>query len=196
MKMPVFVLRAVLTAALIGTGGFALAQTTASTGAHPTILVIDKQAILMGSKLGQDIHQQINADVSKLQSELGPQGQQLQNSMQSLQLLPASPDREKKMQALQVKEADFRQKVQSSQSLIQGGEMVAQQRFTAELTTIANAIMKERGADAVMEKTAIFTSVGGIDITQTVIQRLDRKISSFKVPLVNPPANSSLQMAQ
>jgi hypothetical protein len=54
--------------------------------------------------------------------------------------------------------------------------------------------MLERGADAVVEKSAIFTSVNGLDITSTVIQRLDHKITSFKVPLVNPPASSTVQM--
>jgi hypothetical protein len=29
-----------------------------------------------------------------------------------------------------------------------------------------------------------------VDITKAAIQRLDQKISSFKVPLVKPPANS------
>src|ERR1700678_2852888 len=121
MKVLVSVSRVALSAALLGIGGFALAQSaTQSTGARPSILVIDKQAILTGSKLGQDIRQQINADVSKLQADLGPQSQQLQSEQQTLQLLPSSTDREKRMQALQVKEADFRQKVQARQGLIQG----------------------------------------------------------------------------
>ena len=112
--------------------------------------------------------------------------------MQALQDLPSTPDHDKKMQALQVKEANFRQKVQSSQSLIQGGEMAAQQRYTAELTDVANAIMRERGAYAVVDKSTVFTSVGGIDITQTAIQRLDAKITTFKVPLVNPPPGTQM----
>ncbi len=195
MKMSVSISRVALAATVLGIGGFALAQNAARpTGARPSILIIDKQAIMMGSKLGQDIHQQVVAYVNKAQTEFGPQGQQLQNAMQALQVQPSSPDHDKKMQALQVKEADFRQKIQARQNLIQGGEMAAQQRFTAELTGVVNAIMLERGADAVVEKTAVFTSAGGLDITQTVIQRLDRKIASFKVPLVNPPPSSTIRM--
>ena len=194
MMMRVSILPFVIAAAMLGSGGFALAQNAKATAVRSSILVLDRQAIVMGSKLGQNIHQQINDDVDKLRAELGPQGQQLQSEMQALQVQPSSPDHDKKMQALQVKEADFRQKVQAKQSLIQGGEMVAQQRFTAELTAVANAIMQERGADAVVEKASVFTSVSGIDITKDVIQRLDRKITSFKVPLVNPPAGSGIQM--
>jgi outer membrane protein len=198
MKMPVFLSRVALAAAVFGIGEFAIAQNvTRATGAPSTrlpILIIDRQAIVMGSKLGQDIHRQINVYVNKVQADFGTQGQQLQSEMQALQLLPSSPDRDGKMRALQAKEADFRQKVQARQGLIQGGEMAAQQRFMAELTSVVNAIMLERGADAVVEKSAIFTSVNGLDITSTVIQRLDHKITTFKVPLVNPPASSTVQM--
>jgi len=180
-------------AIVVAVGGPALAQNGTPTGGpRPSILVIDRQAIAKNSKLGKDIQRQIGAYVNKLRADLGPQGQQLQSQMQALQVLPSSPDHDKKMQALQVKEANFRQKVQSSQSLIQGGEMAAQQRYTAELTDVANAIMRERGAYAVVDKSTVFTSVGGIDITQTAIQRLDAKITTFKVPLVNPPPGTQM----
>jgi Skp family chaperone for outer membrane proteins len=167
---------------------------TGGTGARSPILIVDKQAIVMGSRLGQDIHKQIVAYVDKMQADLGAQGQALRTERQTLQQQSSSPDHDRKMQALQIKEADFHQKVQARQNLIQGGEMAAQQRYTAELTAVVKSIMRERGADAVVEKSAVFTSVGGLDITKDVIQRLDQKISSFKVPLVNPPASSVIQM--
>jgi outer membrane protein len=193
MKVRISISRIAAAAVVVAVGGRALAQTgTPAGGPRPSILVIDRQAIAKNSKLGQDIQRQIGAYVNKLRADLGPQGQQLQSQMQALQVLPSSPDHDKKMQALQVKEANFRQKVQSSQSLIQGGEMAAQQRYTAELTDVANAIMRERGAYAVVDKSTVFTSVGGIDITQTAIQRLDAKITTFKVPLVNPPPGTQM----
>jgi Skp family chaperone for outer membrane proteins len=195
MRMPVSVSRIALVAIVLGIEGFALASgAVPATNARPPILVIDRHAIVMGSKLGQDIHRQIVADVNQVQTDFGTQGQQLQSQMQALQLQPISPQRDKKMEALQLKEADFRQKVQTRQNLIQGGEMVAQQRFTAELTAVVNAIMQERGAGMVLEKSTVFTSVSGLDITNDAIQRLDGKITNFKVPLVNPPTNNAMQM--
>jgi len=195
MKVSVSVSCIAFAATMVAIGGSAFAQNAApSTGVRPSILVIDRQLIARESKLGQDIHRQIETYADKLRADFGAQGEQLQSEMQALQQQPASPDREKKMQALQVKEADFRQKVQARQSLIQGGEMAAQQRYNAELTSVVNAIMQQRDAFAVLDKSTVFTSVNGIDITQVAMQRLDRKISTFKVPLVNPPAESMIQM--
>jgi hypothetical protein len=42
----------------------------------------------------------------------------------------------------------------------------------------------------------VVDSANGLDITRDVIQRLDKKISSFKVPLVKPPLADMLQMQQ
>jgi Skp family chaperone for outer membrane proteins len=173
----------------------ALAVYFASTGAVPAanapnshVLVIDRHAIMTGSKLGENIRQQIMAYEEKAQNELGPEGQALQNQIQAAGA--------KKSQALQAKEAAFRQKVQERQSLIQGGEMAARKRYLAEVDAIVHAVMAERAADVVLDKSAVVDSVNGLDITRDVIQRLDKKIANFKVPLVKAPLADMLQMQQ
>ncbi len=144
------------------------------------------------SKVGQDIHRQIMAYEDKVNAQYGAEGQELRSEAQALQqqsgsLSPA--DRDKKMQAFQAKQADYQQKVGAQQSLIQGGELVARKRYLSELASVVEEVMRERGADVVVEKSTVVASIGGLDITQDVMQRLDRKITSFKVPLVNPPAS-------
>ena len=143
---------------------------------------------MTGSKLGENIRQQILAYEDKAQNELGAEGQALQNQIQAAGA--------KKSPALQAKETAFRQKVTERQSLIQGGEMAARKRYLAELGAIVHAVMTERGADVVLEKSNVADSVNGLDITRDVIQRLDKKIPSFKVPLVKPPLSEMLQMQQ
>jgi Skp family chaperone for outer membrane proteins len=176
-------------------GVAALGMSFASAdGAHaanapgPHVLIVDRNAVMNGSKLGEDIRQQIMAYEDKAQSDLGPEGQALQNEVQAAGA--------KKSQALQAKEAAFRQKVQDRQSLIQGGEMVARKRYLAEVGTVVHAVMVERGADAVLEKSAVVDSLNGMDITHDVIARLDKKVASFKVPLVKPSLPDLLQMQQ
>ncbi|HEX4077642.1 MAG TPA: OmpH family outer membrane protein [Rhizomicrobium sp.] len=193
MKIPFLPFRAGVVALLLAAGGFVLTGTAGpaanvTLARHP-VLLIDRQAIMTGSKLGQDIHRQVMAYVNKMQSDFGPQGQALQTEMQTLQTQGASmpaAERDKRMQALQAKQAAYREKAQARQNLIQGGELVARQRYLAEVAAVVEAVMQERGADVVVEKSTIVASVGGLDITQTVIQRLDSKMTSFKVPLVNP----------
>ena len=127
MKFAFSTSRATLAAALLAIGGFALAQNAPhaanATNARPPTLVIDRHAIMLGSKLGQDIHRQIMAYEDKVQSDLGAQGQALQNEKQAFQQQsPSLPPvaRDKKMEALQTREAAYRQQVQARQSLIQG----------------------------------------------------------------------------
>jgi Skp family chaperone for outer membrane proteins len=160
----------------------------AANAAGPHILVIERQAIMNGSKLGENIRQQIMAYEQKAQTDLGAEGQALQNQIQAAGA--------KKSQALQAKEAAFRQKVQDRQSLIQGGEMAARKVYLGAVKAIVHAIMTERSADVVLEKSTVIDSVNGLDITRDVIQRLDKKMASFKVPLVKPPLSEMLQMQQ
>lgn len=198
MKNLQFFPHASIAAALVAgvvVGGLALAPGAKSAANEKHLfLVIDQHEVMLQSKLGQNIHRQIMAYVDKMQSDLGAQGQDLQSQIQALQQQPASPDRDKKMQALQAKQAAYRQKVQARQLLIQGGEMAARQHYMADLGGIVEAIMQEQGAQAVLVKSAIVASVGGLDITKEVIARLDRKDSNFKVPLVNPPPSATVPM--
>jgi hypothetical protein len=80
--------------------------------------------------------------------------------------------------------------------LIQGGELAARKRYLAEVDNVVHAVMAERGADVVLEKSSVVATANGLDITRDVIARLDKKISSFKVPLVKPPLSDMLQMQQ
>ncbi|HEY3778413.1 MAG TPA: OmpH family outer membrane protein [Rhizomicrobium sp.] len=181
--------------ALATLGGLALSQNTLHAapvpGAHT--LIVNKQAVMNGSRLGQDIRRQVMGYEHQVESQFGPQGQALQAEGQTLQQQAPTlaPDvRNKKIQAFETKENAYRQKVQAKQSLIQGGELVARQRYLAAVGAVIHAIMIERGAELVLDKSSVADSVSGIDITPAVIQRLDKKITSLKVPLVNPPAGA------
>jgi outer membrane protein len=186
-----------MAAGLLAVAGFALVQNvTTATGAlseKRPVLVIDRQVIMTESKVGQDIRKQIMAYEDKVNAEFGAEGQLLRSQMQALQqgATGSAADRDKKMQALQARQAAYQQKVTARQSLIQGGELVARKRYLAELADAVESIMRERGADVVVQKSAVVASIGGLDITDAVIQRLNGKITSFKVPLVNPPPSEA-----
>jgi Skp family chaperone for outer membrane proteins len=188
--------RVVVATGLVAAAGLVLAlnmsQATGAPGDKSPVLLIDRQVIMTESKLGRDIHRQIMAYEDKVNAEFGAQGQALRNETQTFQQQSgtlSAADRDKKKQALEAREADYRQKVGARQSLIQGGELVARKRYLAELADVVETVMRERGAEVVVEKSAIVASIGGIDITPDVTQRLDHKITNFKVPLVNPPAS-------
>jgi Skp family chaperone for outer membrane proteins len=159
------------------------------------ILVVDRHAIMDGSKLGTNIRAQIIADENKIQTDLGPKEAALQKEMDVFQSQSASLPadmRARKNLELQQKQAAYRQKIQERENLIHGGEIVAGHAYLAAVGAVVHAIMLERGAKVVLDKSALADSVNGLDITSEVVRRLDRQMTNFKVPLVKPPADQQL----
>jgi Skp family chaperone for outer membrane proteins len=159
------------------------------------ILVVDRHAIMNGSKLGTNIRAQIMADENKIQTNLGPEGTALQKEMDAFQSqsasLPADMRARKKL-ALQQEQAAYQQKIREREDLIHGGEIVAGHAYLAAVGSVVHAILLERGASIVLDKSVLADSVNGLDITSEVIRRLDRQMTNFKVPLVKPPADQQL----
>jgi outer membrane protein len=169
----------------------ALAASSQGSG----ILIVDRHAIINGSKLGTNIRAQIMADENKIQTDLGPEGAALQKEMDAFQSQSASLPadvRARKNLALQQEQAAHQQKIQERENLIHGGEIIAGHAYLAVVSSLVHAIMLERGANVVLDKSAVADGVDGLDITSEVIRRLDRKMTNFKVPLVKPPADAEI----
>jgi Skp family chaperone for outer membrane proteins len=167
----------------------------AATGAVPApkIIVVDRQAILRGSSVGQDIVRQVNAYTQQAEKEFKAQQNSLQKESQTLQQQVAilAPDvRAQKIRAFQIKETAFKQKVEARQALIQGGVMKARQQVEAALGPILQGIMQQRGANILLDRAAIVLGMVDIDVTQLTIQRLNQKLPTAKVQLVSAPAGA------
>jgi Skp family chaperone for outer membrane proteins len=167
-----------------------------ATGAVPApkIIVVDRQAILRASSVGQDIVRQVNAYTLSAEKEFKAQQDALQKESQTLQQQVAilAPDvRAQKIKAFQAKEAAFKQKVEARQSLIQGGVMKARQQVEAALGPILQGIMQQRGANILLDRAAIVLGMVDIDVTQLTIERLNQKLPSVKVQLVSAPAGAT-----
>jgi outer membrane protein len=154
-------------------------------------LVVDQQAVIRQSKVGQDVMRQMNDLAESSQNAFGATEQELQTEEQALQSLPPA-DREKKTQALQAKRMEFQQKVKARQSLMRGGAMKARQEVSDAVASILKDVLRERGADIAVDKKLVLQSVDNIDVTDVVIQRLDKKLPKLKVELVNPPLATML----
>jgi Skp family chaperone for outer membrane proteins len=165
---------------------------------QPKILVIDRQAILRFSKVGQDIVRQVNGYTQTAESQFKAEQDGLQREGQSLQTQVAilAPDvRNQKIKGFQAKEAAFRQKVETRQSQIQGGVQVARQQVETALGPIVQGIMIERQANILLDRSmVVLSTVGDIDVTRLAIQRLDQKLPTVKVQLVSVPANAQSAM--
>lgn len=163
----------------------------------PKILVIDRNAILRASKVGQDIVRQVTAYTKSAESEFRAQGDALQKEGRALQQQVAilAPDvKAKKIRDFQNKQAAFQRKVEARQGLIQGGVFKARQQVEAALGPILQGIMQERGANLLVDRSAVLYSTLNIDITGVAVQRLNQKMPTVKVQLVALPAGLQAQL--
>lgn len=194
--------RAAILAAITTLCGLATAQGAGTTAPAPAIsnrgpqlLFVDRHAIMNESKLGTGIRAQIMADENKIQDDLGPEDVALRKEMDAFQSQSASLPadvRARKNLALQQRQAAHQKKMQDRENLVHGGEIVAGHAYFAAVKSVVHAIMLERGASAVIDKSAMADSVDGLDITSEVIRRLDRQMTNYKVPLVKPPEDQQI----
>jgi outer membrane protein len=158
----------------------------------PKVLVINRQAILQSSKVGQDIGRQVQAYANQAKADMDAQGKALQAEGQALQQQIAilAPDvKQKKIDAFQAKEASLQAAAQKREAEIQGGLLSAQSSVENVLGPILQSIMAQRGANLILDKNAVvFANTAAFDITQTAIDQLNQKMSSLKVTLQMPPA--------
>ncbi len=167
----------------------------------PKILVIDRQALLQRSKVGQDIERQVQNLTKSAEAELKGEGESLRKERQTLdqQVAILAPDvRQQKLKAFDAKAGAFQKKVQTRQIQIKYGVALAQRQVENAAGPIVQALMQERGANLLIDRQAIVFGAPGLDVTQAAIQRLDQKLPSVKVQLVTPPAEllQRLQQAQ
>jgi outer membrane protein len=165
----------------------------------PKILVINREAILQVSKVGQSIVVQVKAYTQQAEKDLKGQSDALRNEGQSLQQQIAilAPDvKAKKIADFQAKERALQMKIQQRQSLIQGGVLQARRQIEQALAPIVQGIMQERGANLLLDRGAVVYGTADMDVTRVAIQRLDQKLPSVKVMLVAPPPGMVPQQGQ
>ncbi|HEX3663732.1 MAG TPA: OmpH family outer membrane protein [Rhizomicrobium sp.] len=160
-------------------------------GAAPAIkmLVVDRQAILRFSKVGQDIVRQVNGLTTSAETQFKAEKDSLQKEEQTLAQQGAilSPDvRAQKQKAFEGKVAAFQKKVQTRQSMIQGGVLNARKQVEAALGPILQGILQERGANILLDRQEVVLATADIDVTKVTVQRLDQKLPSVKVSLAAP----------
>ncbi len=168
----------------------------AATLPAPRIIVVDRQAILRASRVGQDIVRQVNALTQSAEVEFRAENESLQKEQATLQQQVAilAPDvRAQKVRAFEAKRAAFQQKVETRQSQIQGGVLKARQQVEQALGPILQGIMQERGANLLLDRAAVVLGMVDADVTQVTIQRLDQRLPTVKVQLVALPPGVSPQ---
>lgn len=152
--------------------------------AEPVILVFDVDRAIALSKAGQSMAKQLEAQVEKVRADEAKALKGLQSEAEKIkeqQKLLAPEALQKRVEELQMKEVERRRSLnEKSQSIQAGG-----QRAAAEIVKVAekelSEISKERKADIVMRRDAVFFASPSIDVTNELVSRLDKKLSKVTV---------------
>lgn len=173
----------------------ALAANPPPAQTQPKILIIDRQAILRFSKVGQDVARQIETMGNQAKGEIAGQQKALQaeaNQLQQQIAILAADAKAQKVKAFEAKQAGMQAAAQRKEQALQGGFMMAQTTIAKALEPILQNLMQQRGANMILDKNAVVyasqDAARAFDITQPAIEQLNQKLPSLKVSLAQPPA--------
>jgi outer membrane protein len=157
---------------------------------QPKVVVLDRVGLLQFSKVGRSVAQQLQALNAQTKSSFDAQQKSLMAESQALRqqvAIMAADQRQKKEDAFNAKVAGIEQSAQRRAQQIQQAGQVAQAAVAQALGPIVEELVKERGANMVLDKQAVvFSNSNAFDITPDAISRLDAKMSNYKVVLGAP----------
>lgn len=183
MKLTKFV----KSAAIIAAASLAMANTAL---AQSTILVVDQARVIRDSSVGQHVKRQIESIATQMQNEIKAQNTPLENELNRLQAetkgmtgetLKSRPDLLKRAQDFQIKGQKSQQEAAYKKRELQITEQKAIMKINKELESILEAIVKERNADVILDRTLVIYGGKSADVTDTVISRLNGKIQTVSV---------------
>ena len=157
---------------------------------QPKIVVIDRGAIMQFSKVGQDIAKQMQTYANQAKNDLSAQGKALQAEGRNLQqqvAILAPEAKQKRLDAFRAKEEALQGAAQRKDEQLKAAFGQARQTMEQTLGPILQQLVKERGANLVLDKQAVvFSNASGFDITGDAINRLNQKLPAIKVNLNAP----------
>lgn len=172
---------------------------TASAGGAPSILVVDRGAILRTSVAGKDLIRQIDEYGKAMEAKYGEEEKKLRADAQELQEQAGvlSPEaRQKKEKELRDRGEALQKKVQEEQAAIQNGINIARTELEKALGPILKTLFEERGATIMLDRGAIVLGSVDIDVTGEVIKRLDAALPTITVTPVAPQPGAEPPPAQ
>jgi Skp family chaperone for outer membrane proteins len=152
------------------------------------IAIIDRQAILRTSAVGQSIAAQVHDLVIKMGNDLRPESLSLKKEGELLQTDVANlePDeRERQIADFQQRRDAFAKKVRQGQDQLRVAVADAQKRVENVAGPIVQQLVKDSGANLVIDRSAVVVGENTLDMTSLAIARLNAAMHS--VDLTLPP---------
>jgi Skp family chaperone for outer membrane proteins len=155
------------------------------------ILFLDRGTVLRKSAVGTDMYKQVEALAKKMETDFAPENKKIQADIQALQaqadvLTPQA--RQAKVKELETRRQALQKKVQDRQAAIQGGLANSRTQIEKALAPILEKLLTERKANLLLDRGLVVLGATELDITQTVIDRLNKSLPKVTVTPVAPKA--------
>ena len=178
--------------ALSAQGAAAQSQLTNPGPALPGVCVYHNERLLAQSSAGQSLNQGMQRLVQEVQGELEPYGTSIQSEATAIQQLPED-QRAARVQALQ-------QRIQEAQQLEQTRDVELRYTRAQQINAIATAVdpiivavYQERGCGLLLDRESVYVLNPAMDITDTVIERLNSALPSLSFTRQSPPVQQQQQ---
>ncbi len=193
-----------LGALLAGTLPFAaqaqqLSQQPPEAGAPPgqpvsAVLVIDRERLFRDSQYGQRLAAIVEAERSRQQAETRRIEEELRAEELALTEERASLSPEAfraRADAFDAKVEELRQgRDQAEQALLAEIERI-QAEFLRQVSPVLAALLRERGALLMLDRRIVLIAMGGVDVTDMAIARIDARFGAPQEGGASPPAPGS-----
>jgi Skp family chaperone for outer membrane proteins len=169
--------------------GFAIAGPIA-TAQGTNIVVIDQSKIMRDSAGGKDIISKINSIESSMQAELKPIADSLSVEGPALEAKTANMSMEEiaandalrgEVEAYAKKAQDFNRRRQVAAAELQATERKAWNDFFTALQPVLQEVVTEQGASLMLDRADIVYTAPTIDVTDTVISKMNTKMPTVSV---------------
>ncbi len=156
----------------------------------PVFLVVDRQAVLRFSKAGQDITRQMQPLIKTAQTTIVGERASLERQAADLQKDTSLPqaERDKRFAALEARQQSLQADATRRQQQLAEAMQRANAPLSKAVAEILPAIVKERGANIVLDRGAIAQADPAFDVTGEVIKQLDARLPSVPVSMSAPLA--------
>ncbi|MGF6862261.1 Skp family chaperone for outer membrane proteins [Rhodobacteraceae bacterium MBR-64] len=145
------------------------------------ILTIDQDRLFQGSLYGKQVAEELEALSNDLAVEnRGIEAQLTQEERALTALRPSLTPQEftARADAFDARVEDIRRRQDAKGRDLARRHDLARAAFIQSVLPVLSAMMRERGAVAILNAQAIFLSFGTIDITDAAIERLDERIGA------------------
>ena len=153
------------------------------------IMVVDIQTLLQKSKAAQMVRQQIEARGAEYRKEIAHQEQVLhaeQNALQREQSKLSAAALSKKGREFQQKVTALNRNVEGKRATLEKSNADAFTKIQTAMLKIIADIAKQRQANLVFQRSDLVLFDKKFDVTDEVLQQLDKDLPSVKVTFVTP----------